>query len=66
MFVLHSQGDVKLWYQYIHFCQEKNQENELSRVYGRALAVHPTETGNTNQWEFCVPNTHAEILSHLL
>ncbi len=39
------QGDLRLWYQYIKFCEQCNQENELRRVYGKALAVHPNEIG---------------------
>ena len=45
LFLFHWQGDIKLWYQYIRFCEQCNQETELSRVYGKALAVHPNETG---------------------
>ena len=34
-------GDLKLWLQYIEFAQHSRHKLSLSRIYGRALAIHP-------------------------
>lgn len=41
----HFKGDIKLWLQYIKFCQNMNQPNILSKVFGRVLSIHPKQVG---------------------
>lgn len=40
------QGDVTLWLEHIDFCKTMNQHELLGRLYGKALAIHPRQTGN--------------------
>lgn len=38
-------GDLKLWLQYIEFTKRCGHKNTLSKLYGRALAIHPNKPG---------------------
>lgn len=35
-------GDLKLWLQYIEFAEKSYHKISLSRIFGRALAIHPS------------------------
>ena len=37
-------GDLKLWLQYIEFAETSRHRISLSRIFGQALAIHPSAT----------------------
>ena len=44
----YQQDDIRLWLQYIDFCQKSRHHISLGKVLAKALALHPTKPGTVH------------------